>query len=177
MSNTHKGQNVDYRYNFLTLRGIKQAELAGMELNDLKVNIDEVHTSTMDRARQTANIVLQAMSIHDSATCSPHKDLDEWWEGHKTPLIGYKTAMMNFVNRVLYPHWLSDKTVMIVGHGNSFTCLFEAIEIVQGVKGEFSEDILRRHVPNSMPFIYDTKTHKEFKYIIPGEHNIFYAKK
>lgn len=62
MGNVWSGSYYDDRYNFLSLKGMKQAELAGIELERTGFQFDYIITSELTRSRQTAVIIMQVMN-------------------------------------------------------------------------------------------------------------------
>ena len=98
ITNTAKYIKGQYDYNFLTIKGLKQAELAALELVDRNVNFfDHVYTSSVLRAMQTANLVLQTMDLHGTTFCKKFDEFEEWWDGSSIPLNEYKqTHLMEY---------------------------------------------------------------------------------
>lgn len=180
ITNTHSYIEGQYAYNFLTLRGVKQAELAAMDMTERGyTHFDAIYTSSKLRAMQTANTVLQTMGIHGTYPCIQEPLLNEWWDDPKgLTQDAFRKQISKFFNKVLKSVWLSDTTIMVVSHGYAMRVLFEEIQLYLGQIESLSENIHRipHHAPNAMPFYYDTiDSGKKFKYTVPGEHSIRYA--
>ena len=63
--------------NFCTIRGVKQAELAGLDLKRLNLQFRHVFSSSLTRARQTAVIIMQMMGDWERHY-EIDTDLNEW---------------------------------------------------------------------------------------------------
>jgi len=92
----------------LNNRGLNDANLVGIKLKELVKSIDKVYSSDAERAKITANIVLEQMGIEEEFLSLEPKLYD--FNGHH--VIEVIKACDNAVN-----------TLMIFGHNHAFTSI------------------------------------------------------
>lgn len=161
MGNAWYGAYENDATNFLTVRGVKQAELAAYTIQDVlgDKKIDRVISSDMTRARQTAVTVMQTLGDwkRDYETS---ETLNEWcWNGrgkewYKDEDIHdakarYEQAYREFVLPVA-----SNENVLIVSHYYTMKSLFNIIKFDGRLDSPVTHFDPFEHagIPNAIPF-------------------------
>ena len=172
------GKHTWGKMNFLTLKGYKQAELCGVELDERELTEwDHIYTSDMVRAQQTCSVILQTLDIHDKHEVTITDTLDEWWDNPKGKTSDeFHEQVDQFMQTYLMPKWDSDESILVVSHGHTTRCMIDLIHCIEDPTRSWTNiHDVRYHVPNAMPIFYDTKSPEPIKYTVPGLHRVHYA--
>lgn len=165
----------------LTEKGIEEAHSAGKLLRGY--HFDEAYTSTLQRAQNTLNIILEE-TAHTGIPVTKHEALNERMYGDLQGLDKAATvekygeeqvhiwrrsydiappngeSLKDTAARVL-PYYQTEietklkagKNVIIAAHGNSLRALIMHIEQLS------PEEILKREIGTGRPIVYDFDTH------------------
>lgn len=156
-------------FNFLTMKGVKQAELAGHEIDELLPEIDHVYTSQFTRAMHTASTVMQTNDSHRREYIVDAR-LNEWWDDSrgKTP-TEFHEQVAGFYEDVILDKWSTDAHILVVSHYYTTGVLIEKLRMEIGHQAKHRDlNELGMHVPNAMPFYFDTNRLSDVEMIIPG---------
>ena len=170
MGNVWNGAYDDDASNFLSLRGTKQAELAGYTITDLIDPIDTVYCSGMTRAIQTATTAMQAsgQEWQREYVCDPR--LNEWC--HDAPMKpnwhlyenekDFHDRVRSFYEEELLSKWYTDATALVVSHCYTMLSLFECIGQERGDSFQYAPFDPEWHptIPNAIPYMFDTDIHE-----------------
>lgn len=182
MGNIWDEAHRDDTTNFLTLRGVKQAELASYDIRRLcerhDTSIDEVITTEATRARHTATTIMQAMGDWKRHYIMDER-LNEW--GLEIPPEDYWDKRENQdLFRAKVNEWYEETIVginntnlcvLIVSHYYTMSVLFERFRIELGlIEGSYDLDSKDDGptIPNAIPFFYDTQAGVDVEMIGPG---------
>lgn len=185
IGNVWGGAYRDDMTNFLSLRGIKQAELSAYTIKELLGNgdsFDAVITSELTRSRQTAVISMQTLGDWKRSYTLDDR-LNEWcsntpdvpgipWYDHE-PSEDFWSRINDFYMHVLVPMNDLPINVFVVSHYYVMQALFELIRKDLGLENTVGEDIDPNNegdIPNAIPFFYDTELKLPPQIILPG-HN------
>lgn len=163
--------------NFLTLRGVKQSELAGIDLNRAGFKFDHVITSGLTRSRQTAIMIMQTMDDWQRHYVSDSR-LNEWNMATHA-FVDLKGVVIETENQhhlrcvaaleqIVLPA-LDTGNVLCVTHWHTMGALFRHL---LGKKGKFSLDADPNRIPNAMPYVYspDNPGHLDLIHPFQQEH-------
>ena len=182
IGNTGRFDWAQQEFNFLTLRGQMQAQMAAHEIHGISDHYDIAMSSNMLRAQQTLYTVLQANDNHDLHTCESNELLDEWWDDPRGKTdTEFRAQIEEFFQTVMLPMWDQEGNALIVSHGYTMRVLIERIRLHMGIisEDEVTTDIhkIRIHTPNAMPFVFNTLKPKDPVMIVPGMHSTYYQGK
>lgn len=185
MGNVWEGAYNNENANFLTIRGVKQAEIAAYEVDHLckryGLRIDEVVSSEAIRATQTATTVMQTLGdwkrhyVQDSR-------LNEWGYGlgpnefphGLEPQDDFKAKVNQWYDENIVPNLKSDMTFLVTSHFYTMSAFFERLDLDMGIKAapvdinSYEEGYT---IPNSVPFFYDSFKLEPPVQITPGFFN------
>lgn len=181
MGNVWGGAYTDDRTNFLSLKGVKQAELASYDIQDRMDDIDIVYMSELTRARQTAITVMQTAG-NWKRKYELDARLNEWsWDGPASPKWYTREKSIDFWNRVvdfwdedIFPYWDDDVNLFITSHYYTMQASFEIIKDHFGMDNNVGQDLdPRAHggIPNSVPFYFDTEKKELPQILLSGYKN------
>jgi len=170
MGNTNAKFYKDDRTNFLSLRGVLQAQLAAHSIKDLIGGddpFDATFVSDMTRSGQTACLVLQTiMDTRDQLIRDPR--LNEWgynatnhntWYLAESPDVFWK-RIESFYNETIAPVLDTNVTYLITSHYYTMKGLFGVLGVQSGYMD--SSPALDPHnaddIPNAVPFFWDSNT-------------------
>lgn len=157
-----KGNVWPYAYendmmNFLTLKGVKQVELAAIDIARSEFKFDTVISSGLTRARHTTSILLQALNDWQRhITIAP--ELNEWFAGGsyigEPGQVGEERSrhverVHDYVETTVLPKIVAGETILLVAH-------FYTIESILWMFGlSLGDGILSRTwtIPNAVPFV------------------------
>ena len=147
--------NRDDRTNFLSFKGRKQAEIAGMDLADDQFDFDAVISSGMTHARETAVTIMTAFNADDHIRDYIIDDrLNECRSRHVAD--EHLTKVSDAMEQVVMPELLKGD-VLCVTHYHTMQAIFSYLE---GNHPPFRRRNIwceGRNIPNAMPFVYDEK--------------------
>lgn len=179
MGNVWHGAYMDDRTNFLSIRGVKQAELAAYDIEELLGRVDEVICSEATRARQTATTVMQSMGDWQRHYIQDAR-LNEWgleadasvWPGEETE-EQFHAKVTEFFEEVIVPRWNSKTNWLIVSHHFTMSVLFENIRRFRGEDVNLPplmDRLMERKesIPNAVPFYLDTFSNDDLAPIFSG---------
>lgn len=166
MANVWKPAYADDSTNFLSLKGVKQAELAGHTIDELVGDVDIITSSKLTRARQTATTIMQTMGDWKRVYTTDQR-LNEWcWTATDPTNWTAAESSENFWGRLedyfeehVKPHYNTDVTKVLVSHYYTMTGLIELIKRSRGaehVVGEELDPTNHGNIPQAMPFVFDT---------------------
>lgn len=185
----HGAYDMSDSFNFLSLRGFKQAELAGLEIKEWLNggHINHVISSEATRAKQTATVIMQAIgddhwkrdySSDDRLNewCFGAPDQENWWEWESREHFVDKIDV--FYNEVLRPalEANSNDTYLIVSHYYTMSYLTQKIKNPDGMsldeKISYVNKDYSRKINNAQPYYFfgDMAEPKTLDYI--DEHGI-----
>lgn len=178
MGNVWKGAYKDDATNFLSLKGVKQAELAAYDIHEHMPDIDIVYLSELTRARQTGITVMQAMGDWKRSYEIDGR-LNEWsWDGPDSSLWYTGEASEDFWDRInsfyqdrIVPYWDSDVNVLVTSHYYTMFGLFQLIrQTLDMDNAAYSELDPRAHadIPNSVPFHFNTENEELPQMLLSG---------
>jgi phosphohistidine phosphatase SixA len=140
--------NRDDRTNFLSKKGHKQAEIAGMELAQDEFEFKTTISSTMTRACQTlVTIMEQFPGLAHQRIHVTDVRLDEC--RRKSVSEDHKIGVYAAMNDLIMPA-LAEGNVLCVTHYFTMQRIFDFLHIK---RHEFWCE--GRHIPNAMPLVYD----------------------
>jgi len=149
MGNVWDGAYNDDRTNFLTLKGVKQAEIAGIDLARKGFEFHQVITSRLTRAMQTSTIICQTMEdwkreyiIDPRLNEGEHKYGDEL-------LVDFEARVEAAFEEVIRPS-LKHGNVLLVTHYFVMNKLFEILGIDKRMYLMHSRLVL-----NAVPYVWD----------------------
>lgn len=143
--------------NFLTLKGVKQVELAAIDLARENLQFDTVISSALTRARHTTSILLQALNDWQrKITIAP--ELNEWFAGGE--YIGEPgqvgEARSQHIDRVhdyfettVLPKIIDGETILLVAHFYTIEAILWLFGLNLG-KGVLSNTWT---IPNAVPIV------------------------
>jgi broad specificity phosphatase PhoE len=145
--------------NFLTIRGVKQVELAALDLIRLGITFDHVITSGLTRARQTATTLMQTMDDWQRHYVVEPR-LNEWAKAGHIHDPGIEVVSRDeFRNRVVNAYretvlpLINTGNVLVVSHFYVMEVIFELIGF-----GNYGDEITNSlsddWIPNAVPYIY-----------------------
>tara|TARA_B100000123_G_scaffold269869_1_gene246761 strand:+ start:5243 stop:5881 length:639 start_codon:yes stop_codon:yes gene_type:complete len=163
----------------LTDKGIIEAENAGKKLNELKISYDYFYTSVLDRAINTAEIIIKELNISNYSLIKC-QELNERDYGDLTGLNkddarkkwgdeqvyiwrrSYDVSPPNgeslkdtfervipFFSSKILSKLIKGQNIFISAHGNSLRSLIMYIENLS------SEEILKREISTGEPLVYE----------------------
>lgn len=148
--------NHDDRTNFLSMKGRKQAEIAGMDLAEDQFYFSAVISSAMTRARETMVTIMSEFPADEHVRdyiiderlneCRSRSEAEE----HQ----GLVTAAMN---DVVMPELLHGD-VLCVTHYFTMQAIFNYLEKAQPPFNRRNIWCEGRNIPNAMPFVYNQAT-------------------
>lgn len=138
----------DHETGFLTLKGMKQAELGSISLMREPFHIEHYYTSKMLRAMQTCSIFMQMMGENDYTKMNRQECLNE--RHHQT-----HEKKIEEVNQVLPTILKHTEPVLVVTHYFTMQAIFDILELNQPRERMWNG---LKTVPHARPFIYDTET-------------------
>ena len=170
----------------LTDKGIIEAENAGKKLNELKISYDHFYTSALDRAINTAEIIIKELNISNYSLIKC-QELNERDYGDLTGLNkddarkkwgdeqvyiwrrSYDVSPPNgeslkdtfervipFFSSKILSKLIKGQNIFISAHGNSLRSLIMHIENLS------SEEILKREISTGEPLIYEFNQSAKF---------------
>jgi len=157
MGNVWVGAYKNEAANFLTIRGVKQVELAAIDLIRRNIRFDHVVTSGLTRARQTATTLMQTMDDWQRHYVVEPR-LNEWVK------VGYVhdpsilvQDRKDFIQRVTdaYKEVIAplDGNVLVVSHFFVMEVLFELLGF--GEYGKIIHQLPNDWIPNAVPYVYE----------------------
>jgi len=166
MGNVWNGAYNDDTTNFLSLRGTKQAELAGYTIDEWGHDIDRVYCSNMTRAIQTATTVMQSSKQRWQRRYLCDSRINEWchdapmghnWHLHEDEQ-GFHDRVRSFFDDEIIPNWDSDMTLLVVSHCYTMLSLFDCIKIYNRQCHSYTPLDPEWHptIPNAIPYMFDT---------------------
>lgn len=164
MGNVWPGAYQDDRMNFLSLRGMKQAELAGIDLERRGLEFDHVITSGLTRARQTAAIIMQIMNDWQRQYESDDRLNELDFEGGEIQRDHTNRVVAAMAETVM--PMLETGNVLCVTHHFTMQVIFDYLNIDR--KHVIAEGAI---CPNAVPFFYHPKyprklfVHHEWQWI------------
>jgi 2,3-bisphosphoglycerate-dependent phosphoglycerate mutase len=162
----------------LTDKGVEEAHTAGRNLKAENLTFDMAFTSDLSRAQRTLAIILSELGQSDLAISRDqalnerdygdltglNKDearkkwgdeqVHQWRRSYDIAPPGGESLRdtlartLPYYMKVIQPHVLDGKTVLVAAHGNSLRALVMALE------GLSSEEILKREIATGIPLIY-----------------------
>lgn len=149
--NAWSGANQNDRTNFLSAKGRKQAEIAGIELATDFEGFDTVISSEMTRACET---MVTIMSQFDGYACRREYITDERFnECRNIESSPVHTAKVNKAMEDIVMPALKDGNVLCVTHYFTMQKIFDFLEID---RSQIWCD--GKHIPNACPYVYNTAT-------------------
>lgn len=148
--------------NFLTIRGVKQVELAALDLIRLGIKFDHVVTSGLTRARQTATTLMQTMDDWQRHYVVEPR-LNEWAKiGHvHDPYLIQTQTQKEFIgrvheafNEVLAPLYNKGETLLVVSHFYVMEVLFDLLGFGGYNTSKIVNQLPHDWIPNAVPYIY-----------------------
>jgi len=134
---------------FLTLKGMKQAELGAISLLREKLDIKHFYTSKMIRAIQTCTIFMQVLGEFNFRGIHREELLNEWHQP-KGPF----EQKVDEVKMILPEILSSDGNVLVVSHYFTMQAIFDVLELDKPREQYWSH---LKTVSHARPFIYDTE--------------------
>lgn len=182
IGNTGRFDWSQEKYNFLTLRGQMQAQLASHEIHAIAPTFDIAMSSDMLRAQQTLYTVLQSNDKHDQHDCISEPLLNEWWDNPMGKSDAeFRAQIEEFFQTVMLPMWNQKGNALIVSHGYTMRVLIERIRLHKGIisEDEVAASIHRIpvHTPNAWPFVFNTEDKQDLIKITPGKHSTYHQGK
>ena len=139
--------------NFLSTKGRKQAELAGMELAMDEFQFHSVISSNMTRARETMVTIMHEFPADDHIRDYIIDDrLNECRS--KSVAFEHQKAVSAAMAEVVMPE-LERGDVLCVTHYHTMQAIFTYLEQTQPPFNRRNIWCEGRHIPNAMPFVYD----------------------
>jgi len=138
----------DHETSFLTLKGMKQAELGSISLIREPFQIEHYYTSKMTRAMQTCSIFMQMMGEYDYTKMNRQECLNE--RHHQTH--EEKIEEVNMILPTILDH---TEPVLVVTHYFTMQAIFDSIPLNQDRNRMWNG---LKTVPHAKPFVYDTVT-------------------
>ncbi len=182
MGNVWDNAYEDDTTNFLSLRGVKQAELAAYDIRRLcgikDTSIDEVITTEATRARHTSTTSMQAMGDWKRHYIKDER-LNEWglsippeeyWE-NREPQDEFRAKVNEWYDETIVGISNTNLCVLVVSHYYTMSVLFERFRIDLGLlDGPIDLDSHEEGpvIPNAIPFYYDTMAGLDVDMIGPG---------
>ena len=182
MGNIWDDAYKDENTNFLTLRGVKQSELAAYDIRRLceshDTSVDEVITTEATRARHTATTIMQALGDWKRHYIQDER-LNEWgllippedyWE-KREPQDAFRLKVNDWYDETIVGISHTNLCVLIVSHYYTMSVLFERFRIELGlIEGSYDLDDHKvgPMIPNAIPFYYDTQAGVDIEMIGPG---------
>lgn len=149
--NAWSGANRNDRTNFLSSKGRRQAEIAGLELCEDFTGFDTVISSEMTRACET---MVTIMSQFGGKACRREyitdKRLNECRNIEAEPV--HREGVWTTMEKVIMPA-LKEGNVLCVTHYFTMQRIFDFLEID---RSQIWCD--GKHIPNACPFVYNTAT-------------------
>ena len=161
----------------LTAKGIEEAHNAGKIIKDLKINFDLVFTSSLVRAQNTAEIILE--EINQPLSTIKNQALNErnygdlaglnkddarkrwgdeqvhiWRRSYDIPPPGGESLkdtgerVLPFFMKEILPHVCDGKNILVAAHGNSLRSLIKFLDDIS------DEDIVKLEIPTGAPIHY-----------------------
>lgn len=171
----------------LTLKGVKEANLAGDKLKGLKINFDLHFTSKLIRAQRTGEIILNKLDQKNLVTIE-NKNLNErdygelsglnkdearkkwgeeqvhvWRRSFDTPPPGGESLkdtserVLPYFESKIKPLVESGKNILVCAHGNSLRSLIMSLESIS------PKEIVKLEIATGEPIIF-SYTDKENKF-------------
>lgn len=163
MGNYWKPAYHDDRANFLSDIGIKQAEIAGLFLKRHDFNFAYIVTSELTRARQTASTILINMGDWQR-----HYDIDpnfsEFNQHSNQPFEEHRNKVYSAMD-LLFDTWTAGDALCVT-HYYTMQRIFDYLQVPR----ERIDSYQGKHVPNAMPFIYDTNKPDKIELMDPYHH-------
>lgn len=167
MGNAWSKAYRDDRTNFLTLRGVKQAELASYDISEELGHIHVVYASELTRARHTAITVMQSLGDWEREY-TIDSDLNEWaWSSPDTvdwrvsePNRVFWDRVNSFYTSNIVPLWESDVNYLVVSHYYTMYAMFELIKRTNSLPNTAYQEMIKEDstdIPNSVPFVFNSK--------------------
>lgn len=181
MGNVWGGAYADDATNFLSLKGVKQAEIASYDIHDHMPNIDIVYMSELTRARQTAITVMQSMGDWRrryevdgrlNEWCWDAKPTEEWYKHEMSTLFWERVN--NFYQECILPRWDEDINVLVTSHYYTMFALFQLIRQDLSLDHKaytMLDPNSHGDIPNSVPFHFDTSTGELPRMLLSGYKN------
>lgn len=182
MGNVWGGAYADDKTNFLSLRGVKQAELSAYTISELIPHeFDVVISSELTRARQTATTIMQTMGSWQRAYtidarlnewCFMSPGSAKWFEAE--PEAVFFERVQSFYEEVWKPLEALPVTVLVVSHFYTMELLIQLIQRDLGQLDEIPSPDPYAHagIPNAIPFYYDTELGRPPEIVLPGYHDV-----
>jgi broad specificity phosphatase PhoE len=148
--------NRDDRTNFLSAKGRKQAEIAGMDLSDDEFDFSAVISSSMTRALETTVTIMSAFNADDHIRDYIIKDgLRECRS--RSVAFEHQLGVNECMHQVIMPE-LEKGDVLCVTHYHTMQAIFTWME--QACPPFQRKNIWceGKCIPNAMPFVYDQET-------------------
>lgn len=173
MANVWEGAyDMDDSFNFLSLKGVKQAELAGLEIKDWlgDSEINHVISSNATRAKQTATIMMQAIGgDHWKRDYSSDDRLNEWCFGAPNQTNWWDwESKHHFVSKIdsFYDDYLksaleknTNDVFLVVSHYYTMSYLIQKIyrpNMVDASKILLVDKNSKVRINNAQPYYYTT---------------------
>lgn len=145
--------NRDDRTNFLSAKGRKQAEIAGMDLADDQFDFNAVISSGMTRARETAVTIMTAFNADDHVRDYIIDDrLNECRSRHVAE--EHLTNVTLAMDEVVMPELLKGD-VLCVTHYHTMQAMLAYLEAEYPPFRRRNIWCEGRNIPNAMPFVYN----------------------
>lgn len=148
--------------NFLTIRGVKQVEMAALDLIRQGFKFEHVITSGLTRARQTATTLMQTMDDWQRHYVVEPR-LNEWAKIghiHDTSILAqdrndFVQRVQEAFNDVIDPlHKQGNGNILVVSHFYVMEVIFYNILKVKKITNSLDSD----WIPNAVPYIYTPGT-------------------
>jgi len=170
LGNTNHKFYKDDKTNFLSLKGVLQAQLAAHTIGDLFSNhdpFDATFVSDMTRSGQTACLVLQTiMDTRDHLIIDPR--LNEWGFNATSqkdwflsePETEFFQRIESFYNDAIGPIIDTDVTYLITSHYYTMKGLFDIIAMNSGLIESYHplDPYNANDIPNAIPYYWDSNT-------------------
>lgn len=181
MGNVWGNAYADDATNFLSLKGVKQAELAAYDIAEYMPDIDVVYLSELTRARQTGITVTQSMGdwkrdyVVDGRLnewCWMADGGITWFEAEKSR--DFWNRMDDFYHKEIYPHWDDEITMLITSHYYTMHGIFQLIRETLGMENVVHRELdpqAHSDIPNSVPFYFDSQSSELPQMLLSGYKN------
>jgi len=182
MGNVWGGAYANDRTNFLSLRGVKQAELSAYTIAELIPHqFDVVISSDLTRACQTATTIMQTMGdwkrsytidprLNEWCFMSPGSE--KWFEAEPERL--FMDRVVSFYDEVWKPLEALPVSVLVVSHFYTMDLLIQLIQRDLGLLDEIPspDPYVHAGIPNAIPFYYDSTTGRPPEIVLPGYNDV-----
>lgn len=139
--------------NFLSAKGRKQAEIAGMDLADDQFDFSAVISSGMTRARETMVTIMTEFNADDHIRDYIIDDrLNEC--RNRSVAEEHQSGVFAVMNEIVMPE-LQQGNVLCVTHYFTMQAIFNYLETAQPPFNRRNLWCDGRNIPNAMPFVYD----------------------